>query len=171
MKVLIISDMLKDFMEAGGALYCGAKSRKIIPFIAQKIDEFRRSGNKIIYMCDAHCSDDKEFEMFGTHCVVGTKGAEVIDELKPGKDDIVIPKTTFSSVYGTRLEEELEKIKPETVYVVGVCTSICVMDMVGDLRVRGYKVVVYKDGVADFDPEAHEFALKRIVNVYGAEVK
>jgi nicotinamidase/pyrazinamidase len=170
MDVLLISDMLRDFLTEKGALYCGAEARKIIPFVAQKINECRKSGCKVIYMCDAHRPDDREFRMFNAHCVEGSEGAQVIDELKPQDEDIIVKKTTYSAFYGTELEKTLKKLAPETVYVVGVCTSICVMDMVGELANRGYKVVVYKDGIADFDAEGHEFALKRMKSVYGAEI-
>jgi len=131
MDVLLISDMLRDFIGEDGALYCGAPAKKIIPFIRSKIDECRLSGGKIIYTCDSHRPDDPEFSMFKPHCVEGTEGARIIDELEPRKDDIIIKKTTFSSFYGTELEKVLKELAPETVYVAGVCTSICVMDAVG----------------------------------------
>ena len=99
------------------------------------------------------------------------EGAQVIDELKPQDEDIVVKKTTYSAFYETELEKVLKELAPKAVYVAGVCTSICVMDMVGELTNRGYKVVVYKDGIADFDAEGHEFALKRMKNVYGAEIR
>ena len=44
------------------------------------------------------------------------------------------------------------------------------MDTVAELRNREYPVIVYRQGVADFDPEAHEFALKRMEKVYGAKI-
>jgi len=44
------------------------------------------------------------------------------------------------------------------------------MDTVGGLVNRDYKVVVPRDCVADFDQEMHEFALKRMKNIYGAEI-
>ena len=53
---------------------------------------------------------------------------------------------------------------------MGVCTSICVMETVSDLRDRDFDVVVHKDAVADFDPEAHEWALQRMEKILGAKV-
>ena len=43
---------------------------------------------------------------------------------------------------------------------MGVCTSICVMETVKELFDRDLPRLVYREGVADFDPEAHAFALK-----------
>jgi len=53
---------------------------------------------------------------------------------------------------------------------VGVCTSICVMDTVGGLANRDYNITVPVKGVADFDPEMHQFSLKRMEKIYGADV-
>ena len=171
MKVLIVIDMLKDFMDKNAPLYCGEEGRAIIPFIKQKMDEYRRSGDKIVYVCDAHDPRDKEFQMFKPHAVKGSSGAEVIDELKPQEGDIIVEKTTVRTFYDTNLDRVLKELNPEEVCVLGVCTSICIMETVGALRVRGYKAVVYKDGVADFDSDAHDYALKRMVSVYGAEIR
>ena len=46
MKALLVIDMLKDFLNKDGALYCGDASRKIIPFVKEKIEEFHKNGNK-----------------------------------------------------------------------------------------------------------------------------
>jgi len=170
MKVLLVIDMLKDFIEEDGALYCGEAGRKIIPFVADKIDEYRSSGGRVIYLCDAHQPDDKEFDMFGKHAVKGDEGSDVIEQLQPGPSDIVIEKYTFSAFYRTQLEEVLKGLDTEEIAIVGVCTSICVMDTVGELSVRGYDTVVYKDGVADLDDKDHEYALKRMERVYGAKI-
>jgi nicotinamidase-related amidase len=170
MKALFVIDMLKDFLNKDGSLYCGDESRKIIPFIKEKIEEFHRKGNSVVFICDSHDPDDLEFKMFPRHCVAGTSGAEVIDELPVTRKDIVIKKTRYSAFYKTKLDEILKKDKVSEVYVVGVCTSICVMDTVGDLRNRDCPVIVYKDGVADFDQKAHKFSLERMEKIYGAKI-
>ncbi len=171
MKVLIIVDMLKDFMEKGGTLYCGDKGRDIIPFIKSKIGECRTSPDcRVIYICDAHDPDDKEFNMYEAHAVKGSEGSRIIDELEPEASDIIIEKKTLRPFYGTDLGKVLKELGPEEVMVTGVCTSICIMEVVGGLRVRGYNTVVYRDGVADFDPQAHEPALKRMEKTFKARV-
>ncbi len=171
MKALFVIDMLKDFLEVDGALFCGDTSQLIISFIKQKISEFHECGDLVVYICDSHEEEDREFEMFPKHCVSGTRGAEIIDELPVEKSDIIITKTRFSAFYNTNLDQVLVEKGISEVHAVGVCTSICVMDTVGDLRDRDYMVIVYKQGVADFDQEAHEFSLKRMEKTYGAKVE
>jgi nicotinamidase/pyrazinamidase len=169
-KALIVIDMLRDFIPKDGALYCGAAGEKIVPFIKAKLEEARNSGGLVIYITDSHKPNDPEFKMFARHAVKGTPGAEVIPELKPKRGDIVVRKLTLSSFYKTRLDDVLKKNKIKEAVVVGVCTSICVMDTVGGLRVRGYPVTVYKKGVADFDQRMARMALERMKKTYGAEV-
>ena len=87
----------------------------------------------------------------------------------PG-NEITIEKTRYSGFYGTGLEYHLISLGVKTIEVCGVCTSICVMDTVGGLANRDYSVNIQKSCVADFDPEAHEAALKRMAGLYGATI-
>ncbi|MCP4746896.1 MAG: cysteine hydrolase [Desulfobacteraceae bacterium] len=168
--VLIIIDMLNDFISRQGALYCGASAEAIVPFIAQRLDTYRRSKDAVIFLQDSHDKDDAEFKKFPPHCVAGAWGNQIIEELSPVKGEIVIAKKRYSGFYQTRLESILEELRPVQVEVVGVCTSICVMDTVGGLANRDYSIRVPLQGVADFDPGFHEFALARMKKLYGAEV-
>lgn len=170
MNALLVIDMLKDFINPDGALYCGESSRKIIPFIREKIERFHKNGDLVIFLCDSHKEDDLEFKMFPKHSVIGSEGAQIIDELPVEKEDVIIKKTRYSSFFGTNLDVVLKENSISEAHVVGVCTSICVMDTVGDLRNRDYTVTVYKKGVADFDPKAHTFSLERMEKIYGAEI-
>jgi nicotinamidase-related amidase len=169
-KALIVVDMLNDFIDATGALFCGDTAREIVPFIRDRIDRYRRRGDTVIYLRDAHDTHDKEFDKFPRHCVAGTWGGDIIAELAPQPGEPVIDKKRYSGFYGTRLEEVLIEKDIDGVEIVGVCTSICVMDTVGGLANRDYPVTVPAKGVADFDPEFHEFALKRMKQLYGANV-
>ena len=169
-KALIIVDMLNDFIDKNGALYCGDAAQSIIPFIQERLEAFRNRGDLVIYLQDSHDKNDKEFQRFPSHCVSGTRGSEIIHELTPKPGEKVIPKKRYSGFYGTDLESILESAGVDDVEVVGVCTSICVMDTVGGLANRDYKITVPVKGVADFDKKFHEFALKRMKQLYGANV-
>lgn len=169
-KALLVIDMLRDFLEPEGALFCGEKARRIIPFVIKQIETFHQKGDPVIFICDAHKRHDPEFKLFKPHCLKGSKGAQIIPELPLKPEDIVVSKTRYSAFYQTNLEDLLKKKGITDVYVTGVCTSICVMDTVGDLRNRNYEVYVFRQGVADFDPRAHRFALERMAKIYGAKI-
>ena len=170
-KALIVIDMLNGFFVEGNPLYCGDEARKIIPFVKEKIEEFERNGELVVFLTDAHDSYDKEFGAFPPHCIAGTEEAQVIDELaEHAARHTVVPKKRYSGFHGTRLDEVLQAARPEVVEVVGVCTNICVLFTVEDLRNRDYPVRVYAKGVATFDREAHDFSLKQMESVLVAEV-
>jgi len=169
-KALLVIDVLNDFLDPKGALYCGDDSRKIIPPIRVLLDRFARDKHLIVFLRDAHSVDDKEFELFSPHAVKGSWGSQVIPELAPPEGSLVVDKTRFSGFFGNDLDKILSSAGPEEVWVAGVVTSICVMDTAGDLRNRNYSVVVPVDAVADFDPQFHEFALTRMKRVYGARL-
>lgn len=169
MRAVIVSDMLRGFLEEGYPLYCGAKARNIIPNVQKLLEQELSRDAKVFYLCDHHNPDDPEFKMFPSHCVEGTVEAELIPELSkyPGK---IIPKKTYSLYFGTTLGKELGDLKPETVVVCGVCTHICVLYGVADTRIRGYAVEVPVDCVASFDEKAHFSALNHMEKVLGAKL-
>ncbi len=169
-KALIIIDMLNDFLDPKGSLFCGLAARAIIPFVRDRLDAFRLQKDLVVYLQDNHADDDKEFERFPSHSVKGTWGCEVIPELTPLPGEPVIPKRRFSGFFETNLESILRDKKLDEVEVVGVCTSICVMDTAGGLVNRDYRVTVPKKGVADVNPDFHQFALDRMEQVYGVRL-
>jgi nicotinamidase-related amidase len=170
-QALIVVDMLNDFIHPEGALYCGEGARAIVPLIAERVAAARKAGHAVIYLQDAHAPDDREFDRFPPHGGAGTWGSRIIDELAPRPGEPVLAKTRYSGFYGTALAKILAEIAPEEVTVVGVCTSICVMDTVGGLANRDYRVRVPRRAVADFDETFHRFALERMQRLYGANIE
>lgn len=167
---LIVIDMLNDFLDPGGSLYAGAQAREIIPFVAQKIAEFRAQGQVVIFVCDAHAPDDPEFGAFPAHAVKGSWGAGIIPELTPAPGDYRVEKPRHSAFELTNLDDILKPEQVEEVHLVGVLTSICVMETVKGLCHRKLPGLVYRQGVADSDPEAHALALKQMQRDLGAKV-
>lgn len=170
MKALLVIDMLVDFINDEGALSVGPAGQKIIPFVKDKIEDFRKKGYPIIFICDNHEKDDKEFDMFPAHCIAGTKGAQIIEELDVKDEDKIIRKRRYSAFFGTDLDLYLREKGVDELFIVGVCTNICVLYTAADARNLAYKVNIYKDGVASFDEKAHEFALKEAENTLGCMV-
>jgi nicotinamidase/pyrazinamidase len=167
---LMVIDMLNDFLDPGGSLYVGAQAREIIPFVARKINEFRAPGRVVIFVCDAHTIDDPEFGAFPAHAVQGGWGAGIIPELTPAPGDLRVEKTRHSAFDDTNLDDILKQEQVEEVHLVGVLTSICVFSTVKDLFHRKLSGLVYRQGVADLDPEAHAAALEQMQQILGVQV-
>ena len=169
-KALIIVDMLNDFIDPQGKLYCGETGPATVPVIRKQLDLARHKGDLVIYLQDSHAEDDIEFEKFPPHCIAGSRGSQIVADLTPLDGEVVIPKQRYSGFFGTDLSMILSDSGVRAVTVAGVCTSICVMDTVGELANRDYKTVVPEAGVADFDPEMHRMALRRMKAVYGTSL-
>jgi nicotinamidase-related amidase len=102
--------------------------------------------------------------------VKGTKGAEVVEELRPAQNDIVIPKDTYSGFYNTALESTLRRLGVDSLRLTGCVTHICIMFTASDAVLRDYKVAVVEDGVAGLAKEDHDAALRIMKNVMGVSV-
>lgn len=170
MKALLVVDMLNDFILEDGRLTNGKAGKEIIGFVAEKIKEYREEGYKIIFICDNHEKDDKEFKMFPQHCVAGSYGSEIIEQLDLRDEDKIIYKRRYSAFFATELDLYLRENNIREIGLVGVCTNICILYTTADARNLDYDVVVYEKGVASFDQEAHKFALKEIGTSLGGKV-
>jgi len=170
-KALLVIDMLNDFIRKEGRLYIGDKGKEIILVIQKRLEYFRKSGEPIFYICDNHHHDDQEFKLFPSHCIKGTWGAEVIDELKPENNDIIIYKRRYSGFFQTDLDLTLRERGISKLELVGVCTNICVLYTAASARMLNYPVTIWKNAVTSFDQEAHNFALQQMKDVLGVTVR
>lgn len=170
-EALLIIDMLNDFVLKGAPLEV-PETRKVIPKIKREIQRARRNKSPVIYLCDSHMPDDVEFKKFGwpAHAVRGTAGAEVVSELKPGKNDIVITKKTYSGFYHTKLHSILKKKRIHSLRLTGCVTHICVLFTASDAVLRDYAVSVVQAGVAGLSAKDHDAALRIVKNVLGAKI-
>ena len=167
--VVLVADMVRGFCEEGRNLYVGPTVREVIPRIRELLEREKSAGSRIIFICDTHDPDDKEFEMFPPHCIRGTEEPDVIPELADLADE-TIPKRRYSAFFETDLDQRLAKARPEKIIVVGTCTNICVLFTAADARYLDYAVEVPADCVATFDPDAHAFALRQMQTVLGVNV-
>ena len=170
MKALLVIDMLRDFIDADGALTVGEAGSALIPLIAKKVAEFKAAGEPVFFIADNHEADDSEFDMFPPHCVAGTRGSDIVDGIGFEASDRVIHKRRYSAFFGTDLDISLREKGVDEVHLVGVCTNICVLYTAADARNLGYKVVIYEAGVASFDDGAHGFALQEARTTLGCTV-
>lgn len=170
-EALLIIDMLNDFVLPGAPLEV-PETRSIIKNIRREIAAARTADKPVIYVCDTHEPDDREFSKFGwpAHAVLGTKGAEIVEELTPAPADIIVPKTTYSGFYGTALEEYLTKLGVDALRLTGCVTHICILFTASDAVLRNYHVKVVEDCVAGLAKEDHDAALRIMKNVLGVEI-
>jgi len=151
---LVIVDMLRDFVD--GRLANPAATPTI-----QRIGELAEAarGRKdwiVVYGNDAHRPGDVELRLFGEHAMVGTPGAQVIEELTPTSGDIVVPKRYYSAFTQTDLEATCLVHDVGRVVIAGQHTDCCVRHTSYDAYLRGLEVVVPADATAVFQPLSEE---------------
>lgn len=166
---LIIVDMQNDFVNPRGSLYV-KNSEKIIPNIRRILDKAKTRNAIIVYTQDWHPEDSPEFKIWPKHCVAGSWGAEIVDELKPQPGDLVVRKETYDAFYGTELERVLRENGVEIVVVTGVVANICVLHTAGSAALRGFKVVFPVDCTVALSGFDYDLTLRQVSFLYRAAI-
>lgn len=162
---LIIIDMQNDFADEKGKLFVPT-SRKTVEPIKKVLEKARSAGATIIYTQDWHMKDDPEFKIWAEHAVAGTRGAEIIDELKPREDEVVVKKLRYDGFYGTYLDDVLRMRGIEDVVVVGTVANICVLHTAASASLRGYRVIVPVDCISALNDFDYAASLRQITFLY-----
>lgn len=168
-KVLIIVDMLNDFIRPDGKLYFEGGRRTIAPIITLK-EAFLRLKAPVIYDNDAHPEDSEEFKVWPPHCIQGTAGAQVIDELTPSPGDIIIEKDDLCLFSNPKTDAVLRDMGAKELYIVGVATEYCVYEAAMKARRRGFTVYVVEEGVAGVELNAGDIR-KAVEGMHSAGVR
>ncbi|MEA2098408.1 MAG: isochorismatase family cysteine hydrolase [Patescibacteria group bacterium] len=175
----LIVDPLNDFLVKDASSLADPEMRWILPNIVALTDELEKNGCEIVIAADSHHSEDEELERFPPHCMKGTWGAEVVDELQRFvKNDNLVIKNTTNAFMGTNLEERLARKRPKIVVITGVCSDICVIQAVITLsglseKFGIEKIIVPKDCITTFGDESYSAKLKdeMAFNILGATPK
>lgn len=166
---ILIVDMLNEFCKPGGAMVLpGYES--LLPPQKRLIEAGRRAGSPIVFIVDTHrpnVRQDREFLKRTPHCLEGSWGASVIDDLEPRADDFYVVKRRYSGFFNTDLDLTLRDLAVGAVVVCGVVTNICVRSTVHDAFFHGYQVVVPEDCVAATGPREQASSLYDIGTHFG----
>lgn len=102
----------------------------------------------------------------------GSKDWQIVEELRPAKEDLILRKYTASFFVGTMLEQMLRNGGIETLVLAGVSTEGGIEGTARHASYLGFRPVVVENAVGSFDSEAHEKALwlmRRAFDVRPAE--
>lgn len=183
---LVVVDELYDFID--GSLAC-INAETAVKETLQFIDTHTEAqeGDKdieildtfpILFIRDHHPADHSSFVGFGgtwpVHCVAGTHGGEIHEELKPyvseeltfdkGCDKALEQYSGFEgrNSAGQPLGEILELLDVKTAYVCGIATEFCVRKTCEDLLKAGFKVKLLTKALAYVNEQGHEKALEEM---------
>lgn len=158
---LIVVDMQNDFAHPKGALFV-PDAPQSVPAIRLLLERARQAGAKVVYTQDWHREDDPEFQIWPRHAVAGTWGAEILEELKPEPEDLVIRKVRYDAFYGTPLDHYLHLFGVKHVVVTGTVANICVLHTAGSAALRWYNVVLPEDATSALTPFDLEATLRQV---------
>ena len=92
---------------------------------------------------------------------------QILEELKPMPDELVVSKATRCSFIGTGLDHKMRMIGIDTVAVVGAVSEICVASTARGACDLGYKVVLMNDATAGFSEEDHNNTMRNFSLYFG----
>lgn len=167
---LILVDIQNDFLP-GGALGVSrgdeviSVANRLIPYFSQ-----------LIVTQDWHPPGHVSFGSWPDHCIQGSGGAELSDQLKlpertlrvqKGSDPLVDSYSAFfdnDHLHSTGLAERLREWGVDRLYLIGLTTEYCVKYSALDALALGFKTVVIVDGcrAVDLSPGDGERALEEL---------
>lgn len=147
---------------------------QVIPNTAALIDDCRMAGFEILFAriaCLTHDGRDRSLSQKkpGFNYLLLPKDREdsqLVPEIQPDPDDIVVLKTTDSALTGTNLRLILHNIGIRNVVVAGIFTDQCVSSTVRSLADESFNVLVVEDCCAAATMELHDHELDIINMIY-----
>ena len=135
-----------------------------LPNLQRVIRACRAAGVEVIYtMIEALTSDGRDqsldYKISGVLVPRGSWDAQVLDDVAPAADEILLPKTASSAFNATNIEYVLRNLGVERLAIAGVLTDQCVESAVRDACDRGFLVTVIEDACATLSAARHENSL------------
>lgn len=158
MKVLVVVDMQNDFID--GALGT-PEAAKIVPYVKQVVETF---DGRVLFTRDTHFDnylDTQEGQNLPVkHCIQGSHGWQIHEELEALRKTEAIDKLTFGASALPQVLSQTDDL--ESVTFLGLCTDICVISnvMVTKAFFPELPVIVDAAGCAGVTPASHKNALE-----------
>lgn len=148
---LIIIDMQNDFVLSDKTAVKGAKAT--IPAIKRAMKICHEKNIPVFHVIRAYNENGDNAEIFRKElfqkgqgfCIKGTKGAQIVEELAPAKDDFILIKPRFSAFFETNLKELLQDKHINHVLVAGTQYPNCIRATAVDALCHDFFVTVLTD--------------------------
>jgi nicotinamidase-related amidase len=141
-----------------------AAASRVIPNIGKLLAAFRAARLEVIYTVIASLTEDGrdlslDYKLSNLGFAKGSREAQVLAEIAPEHDDIVLAKTSSSVFNSTTLDYLLRNIGIEDVFATGFLTDQCIDHAVKDGADLGYYMSCVHDACAADTEARHEAAL------------
>jgi ureidoacrylate peracid hydrolase len=191
---VLVVDMQNDFCRPGAAYAKAvpgidfAPIEQMVPRLSTFLDSARKAGCQVIYVISTYNSKEGDFrymsEAWLEHAERGRRGmyvdiplcqeeswgAQVVEELQPRPDEMLLVKHRYSAFLDTSLAQYLRNNQLRTVIVTGVGTNGCVESTARDAFMLDFFLVVAEDCVTTFWQDLHENSLRNM-RIWFGEVR
>jgi maleamate amidohydrolase len=164
---VIVIDMVRAYFQPGAELYLGSGS--CLESTARVVGAARAGGVPVLHTRVAYGPGGIDGGLFFRkvaalrHFAADADGGgelgEIMPEVAPRPDELVLVKQYASAFFGTPLAATLAAARVDTLVICGVSTSGCVRATAVDAISHGYLPVVVRQAVGDRDPRPHEASL------------
>ena len=125
----------------------------------------RRGGIEVLYTVIESLTRDGrdrslDYKISGLHVPKGSWDAQVLAEIAPAEDEIVIPKTSSSPFISTNIDYVLRNLGVRSVILAGILTDQCIDSSARDACDLGYLVTIATDACATHSRARHDWALR-----------
>jgi nicotinamidase-related amidase len=160
---------------------CGEDAWVAMPYIKSLIDKCHAKGVPVIYTTGVRREDNWDSGSWlwknsrgdedRTSIVSNLDGNEIVADIKPGPQDIVVLKQKPSGFFGSNLASYLNLLRCDSVIVTGTTTSGCVRASVIDAFSLNYRVAIAEEGCFDRSQASHAINLCDMNAKYADVVK
>ncbi|MBX6322214.1 MAG: cysteine hydrolase [Rhodospirillaceae bacterium] len=160
-------DLSPEGFEQKLGYYFRQLETRVIPNMQRLQAACRKAGIEVMYTLIRSLTRDGrdrslDYKITGFHVPPDSWDGQVIDAIRPGEDEIVIPKTSSSVFMSTNIDYVLRNLGTRYLIISGVVTDQCVESAVRDACDLGYLVTLVTDACATYTQERHDFALQSI---------
>lgn len=160
-------DIPDSEIESKYGYYFDRLHSQVIPNMQKLQTAFREAGIEVLYTTIESLTKDGrdrslDYKITGFNVPKGSHDGKVIDELAPGDDEIVLPKTSSSVFISTHIDYLLRNLGVRQLVISGILTDQCVESAVRDACDLGYLVTLVPDACTTYTQERHDNSLRTI---------
>lgn len=176
---VVVVDMQNGYSTKGGYVdlrgFDISGARAVIQNIADTVDLAHKAGMPVVFLQNGWDPELKEAggsgspnwyksnalklmrekpELKGQLLAKGGWDYDLVDELTPGPDDIVLPKTRYSGFWNTQLNSILRARGIKNIVFCGIATNVCVETSIRDAFHNEFFAVLLEDACHQLGDDA-----------------
>jgi len=173
---LLLVDMQRAWLEpqfdahltGPDAEYFLSRARtQVVPNQQRLLAAFREARQNVLHtIIESLTADGRDrsldHKLSDMHLPKGSAQAQIIAELTPAENEIVLRKTSSGVFNSTNIDYVLRNLETRQLIIAGIVTDQCVDMAVRDAADRGYLVTLVEDACATYNAERHHACLNAI---------